>query len=1162
MEALYPGMTPLQCFAKTQAQLFVARHKIGALDTTMNELKAKEAELDTTIFEIIKKAYRVLSLKVHPDRLANPTDEDTARFQELKEAYAVLSDSALRRKYLQSTDHEEFIRNFKPKTDNETHYESKADQQRASRAQQRATASAAASAPDGTAAAAPVFRLTGGVPHRCSRPEVVWQRVVNNNRGDSKVRIRWTCTDAENLAIKHYNVTMIVHPLGAGKSTTHNMGSVSAPEYESQALMPGLYDFTVVAVNEHAAGDPSLALRIHVADLEAERLEREREQEERAEARRKALLDEWERGLSSLENEQVARGRLSMTRITELLKQLAELVSSMRKDDAPTELFDRSNALHQKLSASRFIKMELATWRAVLQKNVKELTTGQGRPDNAGSEMATEAYYEWPSSEDLIPAVRNLIFQTVCNLAETAPTLQIVVDPEVQALYSASEIGLLGNDDFEAAPEADPGVPDPEQIYAPKWRAIQPYDRIIEVLRMCSKRPDLFGPWMGKISSLHSKLVTERKRRESEWKNKVARNKRAADNADRMAAIAATEAARKGMETPQSSVEGSDRYDVGVSDFAQQQRFTPVRVVAEVPVVPEEEEEVVDFAELDDFVDAQEQTPQPAAEAPAPAPAPVPEPEPFMVREKPKQPQAPIAPPAKKPTGLITPTEIEQKVSQAPQTLAALNKESTAFRTAESTDAANGNRGKQKYQNGNGKEATTKPVGVWKASKKCHRALEDGSCSYGVRCWHAKEHTWAPAVQQPTPPASKVNSPQTTQYLNGLRITIEKNAPAAGGTASAPEAAVAAPAPAPAPAPLVAVPTESASAPVAVAPKIVEPPVASISAPATGTPRKPSPAVDTNQLAAIWEMPTPSLQNRQLGSPTRATNDLAAKAARSPPGLSRKLGPQQQPVQQQQQQLMSKEPSRLSPITPPSQVVVTAVPVTPLSAMSLPDFLNSLGLGRFAAVFEENEFDMEALLLASDDDFKALKVPLGPLVKLKEGIKKYREATPEVPTPVQQQQQQQFDYPVASQQVEYADQAEYEDEDLVHATFEQAQLYSQDFNGTSKPQVQIPEHFLCPITQEVGFRGAERCLPIYSHRFSPSPQIMTQPVVAPDGFTYEEDSIRDWLKKHGTSPMTQVSLVRDSQGNKTKIILTPNFTLKSLIAEFKQKFPREYYEWL
>ncbi len=47
----------------------------------------------------IKKSYRALAKELHPDRLANPTENDQARFAEIAEAYKVLSNLKLRKAY-------------------------------------------------------------------------------------------------------------------------------------------------------------------------------------------------------------------------------------------------------------------------------------------------------------------------------------------------------------------------------------------------------------------------------------------------------------------------------------------------------------------------------------------------------------------------------------------------------------------------------------------------------------------------------------------------------------------------------------------------------------------------------------------------------------------------------------------------------------------------------------------------------------------------------------------------------------------------------------------------------------------------------------------------------------------------------------------------------
>lgn len=65
-----------------------------------------------------------------------------------------------------------------------------------------------------------------------------------------------------------------------------------------------------------------------------------------------------------------------------------------------------------------------------------------------------------------------------------------------------------------------------------------------------------------------------------------------------------------------------------------------------------------------------------------------------------------------------------------------------------------------------------------------------------------------------------------------------------------------------------------------------------------------------------------------------------------------------------------------------------------------------------------------------------------------------------------------------------------------------------------------PKHFLCPITYD----------------------IMQDPVIASDGYTYERSAIMNWIKNNNTSPMTGLKIVTNS----SKLI--SNFNLKSNIA--------------
>jgi len=50
---------------------------------------------------------------------------------------------------------------------------------------------------------------------------------------------------------------------------------------------------------------------------------------------------------------------------------------------------------------------------------------------------------------------------------------------------------------------------------------------------------------------------------------------------------------------------------------------------------------------------------------------------------------------------------------------------------------------------------------------------------------------------------------------------------------------------------------------------------------------------------------------------------------------------------------------------------------------------------------------------------------------------------------------------------------------------------------------------------------------------------MKDPVIAADGHTYERSAIEIWLKKHDTSPLTNLRLPHKH--------LVPNYALKSLL---------------
>ncbi|XP_022754851.1 U-box domain-containing protein 34-like isoform X2 [Durio zibethinus] len=80
-----------------------------------------------------------------------------------------------------------------------------------------------------------------------------------------------------------------------------------------------------------------------------------------------------------------------------------------------------------------------------------------------------------------------------------------------------------------------------------------------------------------------------------------------------------------------------------------------------------------------------------------------------------------------------------------------------------------------------------------------------------------------------------------------------------------------------------------------------------------------------------------------------------------------------------------------------------------------------------------------------------------------------------------------------------------------------------DSLNLEKNNVYARSHYFCPILQEV----------------------MDDPHIAADGFTYEHRAIKAWLEKHNVSPVTKRRLQHS--------ILTPNHTLRSAIQDWKSR---------
>ncbi|ESQ50512.1 hypothetical protein EUTSA_v10022572mg [Eutrema salsugineum] len=82
-----------------------------------------------------------------------------------------------------------------------------------------------------------------------------------------------------------------------------------------------------------------------------------------------------------------------------------------------------------------------------------------------------------------------------------------------------------------------------------------------------------------------------------------------------------------------------------------------------------------------------------------------------------------------------------------------------------------------------------------------------------------------------------------------------------------------------------------------------------------------------------------------------------------------------------------------------------------------------------------------------------------------------------------------------------------------------------------RSNLRAPSHYFCPILRV--------------RKSLPGLEIMEEPEVAADGFTYEKKAILAWLEKHNISPVTRQKL--------DHFKLTPNHTLRSAIRDWKSR---------
>ncbi|XP_039818709.1 U-box domain-containing protein 70-like [Panicum virgatum] len=116
---------------------------------------------------------------------------------------------------------------------------------------------------------------------------------------------------------------------------------------------------------------------------------------------------------------------------------------------------------------------------------------------------------------------------------------------------------------------------------------------------------------------------------------------------------------------------------------------------------------------------------------------------------------------------------------------------------------------------------------------------------------------------------------------------------------------------------------------------------------------------------------------------------------------------------------------------------------------------------------------------------------------------------------------------------------------VVEPLMKAASMTARPLSGTNlSDDTCTPSYFICPILQ-VNNRSNISSI-AYQLSCDDEQEIMNDPYIAADGFTYEGEAIKGWLDSgHSTSPMTNLKLEHSQ--------LVPNRALRSAILEWKQQ---------
>ena len=362
---------------------------------------AKKASADTALDEAVSAAYRTTVLQQHPDKRKSGSQTDTLTFQRLRTAYETLHDGDLRRRYIKSYDHDQFL----SERSAEAAAAAAASQEDSLRADRRKA---------GSGKSGKALALTGGVPNRCTCPVV---SVVEGS--DGAALLQWGCHRAQEYDVSGYELQGCL--VGKARGPWVTLAEPLAQRTmrrELTGLQPGEWSFRVRAAALGGCGDWSMASEGMVlggaVEDDPEAVARRRQEAQQRSVARKLEAQECARDNLTL------WAQLNARRAPDALEQVARALSVARRAGLPVRasdagLLQRADDALRELRLMSQNRQAMAEWRPLLRVLVRRALTD----DTPEAARELRGIVEGASAEETLsnPGVRDTMHQLIKRLA-------------------------------------------------------------------------------------------------------------------------------------------------------------------------------------------------------------------------------------------------------------------------------------------------------------------------------------------------------------------------------------------------------------------------------------------------------------------------------------------------------------------------------------------------------------------------------------------------------------------------------------------------------------------------------------------------------------------------------------------------------------------------